>query len=476
MAFQSFGFFAFFLLSVGLTLLAGRRSAAAGRWTLLLCSLAFYAFSQAASLALLALGVGVTFFSARLLSGPCEHRRAVFAAAVFWHVAVLLWFKYANFILASFSAATVHHALSPLGLSFFTFQQIWYLKECYDGSFQPANLRDLALYSAFFPTVSSGPILRPGAFFPQLDTTAFHPTWEDCAAGLYGIAVGLAKKVLLADQLGLIVNKGWQYLGDLTVAEAWCVILGYTFQLYFDFSGYCDMASGVARFFGFRLPRNFDSPYRSLSITEFWKRWHITLTGFLRECVYFPLGGSRKGRARTYLNLLLIFLISGIWHGAGWTFIAWGLGHGLIMVCERLCGRARLEKLPKLLRWAVTFALVNLLWVFFRAPSFAEGWALLRAACAVPLYLPAGWLGEGLLPTELEAAAFFFPGIRAVWGSLLPVLFLGISLLLCLQKQNCQQVMERFRPGGWRAVLTVLLLALSLLSFTGVSTFIYSNF
>ncbi|MGM9619150.1 MAG: MBOAT family O-acyltransferase [Oscillospiraceae bacterium] len=473
MNFQSYGFLAFFLLSLGLTLPLGRREGRKAEWMMLLCSLAAYVFCQPRGALLLVAGTLITFCAVRFFEWAPK-RSAVYAAAVIWHVLVLLWCRYAPGLLGA--AAESVGSFVPIGVSFFTFQQIWYLKECYEGSFRRVELRQFALASFFYPTVSSGPILRPGSFLPQLNTTAFRPTWEDAAAGLYAIAVGLGKKVLLADAIAQFVDKGWQYLPSLTVAESWCVILGYTLQLYFDFSGYCDIASGFARCMGIRLPKNFDSPYRALSISEFWKRWHITLTTFLRECVYFPLGGSRRGRKRACLNILLVFLISGLWHGAGWTFLIWGLLHGALMVLERLLGTERLEKIPKAIRWLGTFFLVNVAWVFFRAPSAAEALQMLGTACALPLYLPAEWLGHDMLYTELEAVAFFFPAVRELWGSLVPLGYLGAGLLVALLPGNCQRTLENFRPTVWKTLLTAVLLTMSLLSFTGVSTFIYSNF
>ncbi|MGM9661966.1 MAG: MBOAT family O-acyltransferase [Oscillospiraceae bacterium] len=473
MNFQSYGFLLFFLLSLGVTLLLGRKDRRKAEWAMLLCSLAAYAFCQPQGMLLLLFSTLVTFCAVRFFEWA-PRRSTVYAAAVGWHILVLLWCKYAPWALGGTGVEL--GSFVPIGVSFFTFQQIWYLKECYEGSFQRVGLRQFALASFFYPTVSSGPILRPGSFLPQLNTTAFRPTWEDAGAGLYAIAVGLGKKVLLADAMAQFVDKGWQMLPELTAAESWCVILGYTLQLYFDFSGYCDMASGFARCMGIRLPKNFDSPYRALSISEFWKRWHITLTTFLRECVYFPLGGSRRGRRRTCLNILLVFLISGLWHGAGWTFLIWGLLHGLLMVLERLLGQERLDKVPKPLRWVGTFFLVNVAWVFFRAPSAAEALQLLRSAFSLPLGLPAAWLGEGMLSTELEAAAFFFPAVRELWGTLAPLGYLALGLLAALLPGNTQRELENFRPTVWKTLLTGALLTLSLFSFSGVSTFLYSNF
>ena len=292
---------------------------------------------------------------------------------------------------------------------------------------------------------------------------------------MYGIAVGTIKKVLLADPFGVVVNNGWAQLEDLSAPAAWLVILGYTLQLYFDFSGYCDIAAGLARLFGLHLPVNFDSPYRSLSVGEFWKRWHITLTSFLRECVYFPLGGSRRGTARTYCNIFAIYLISGFWHGAGWTFIVWGLLHGLGQVIERFWGPGR-DKLPRWLRWGVTFLFVNVAWVFFRAPDFSGALELLGRAVSGGLVKPEDWLLTDLFSKEIGAVELLIPG-AADWVNIIRVVGLyGIGLLAALWPRNTITQMDRFRPTFWRGAVLTIGLAWSILSFTGITTFIYSNF
>ena len=354
----------------------------------------------------------------------------------------------------------------PLGISFFTFQQIWYLREVYAGTFsQVPTPAEYLTYSFFFPTVSSGPILKPQNFFPQLREAAPQP--RDTAAGLYAIGLGLAKKVLLADNLGVLVNNGWGNLSGLTATTAWCVILGYTLQLYFDFSGYCDIASGCARLLGLRLPINFDSPYRSLSVTEFWKRWHMTLTAFLREHVYFPLGGSRRGTGRTYLNILLVYLVSGIWHGAGWTFILWGMLHGLAQVAERLWGKGR-DALPKWLRWAMTFLFVNIAWVFFRAPSLFGAWQILLQPFVNPL-------GSGISET------MSFLGIQGL--AILRLLATGITWVLL---ERIPEEIDKYcqtRKGlclaaaGFVVIVTVIEFSwLGMMASGGENAFIYFRF
>ena len=428
-----------------------------------------------AALLVLLAGAAVTVAAVRYLTsgGKTEkQRRAAAAVAIVWHVAVLLVFKYTGF----FTGGAVDLGWAPLGLSFFTFQQIWCIKEVYTGAFRPESTGSFLLYDFFFPSVTSGPILKPENFFPQLTEGRFlHPTWEDAAAGVYAIAVGTIKKVLLADPFGVVVNNGWAQLGDLSAPAAWLVILGYTLQLYFDFSGYCDIAAGLARLLGLRLPVNFDSPYRSLSVGEFWKRWHITLTSFLRECVYFPLGGSRKGTVCTYRNIFAIYLISGFWHGAGWTFIVWGLLHGLGQVIERIWGPGR-DKLPRWLRWGVTFLFVNVAWVFFRAPDFSGALELLGRAVSGGLAKPEEWLLSGLFSKEIGAVELLIPG-AADWVNILRVIGLyGIGLLAALWPRNTITQMDRFRPTLWRGAVLVIGLTWSILSFTGITTFIYSNF
>lgn len=476
MSFQSLSFLAFLAVTLGVCLPLGRRNLRWGQAALTLFCLAFYVLGGGwAALLVLLAGAAVTVAAVRYLTsgGKTEkQRRAAAAVAIVWHVAVLLVFKYTGF----FTGGAVDLGWAPLGLSFFTFQQIWCIKEVYTGAFRPESTGSFLLYDFFFPSVTSGPILKPENFFPQLTEGRFlHPTWEDAAAGVYAIAVGTIKKVLLADPFGVVVNNGWAQLGDLSAPAAWLVILGYTLQLYFDFSGYCDIAAGLARLLGLRLPVNFDSPYRSLSVGEFWKRWHITLTSFLRECVYFPLGGSRKGTVCTYRNIFAIYLISGFWHGAGWTFIVWGLLHGLGQVIERIWGPGR-DKLPRWLRWGVTFLFVNVAWVFFRAPDFSGALELLGRAVSGGLAKPEEWLLSGLFSKEIGAVELLIPG-AADWVNILRVIGLyGIGLLAALWPRNTITQMDRFRPTLWREAVLVIGLTWSILSFTGITTFIYSNF
>lgn len=471
MSFQSLSFPAFLTLTVSLSLAVGRKHRGGAVALLTAACAVFYLWGfdrRALAGFLVLLGGGCVTWAAVSLK-----RRRGFALAACWHIGCLLWFKCAGF----FDPA-LYQGWMPLGLSFFTFQQLWLLHEASQGRFSLSREDRLGfgLYCFFFPTVTSGPILKPQSFFPQLRGEGFlRPDGQDLAAGLYALSLGFAKKGLLADPLGTVVANGWSRVGDLSAPGAWLVMLAYTLQLYLDFSGYCDIAAGCARLLGIRLPVNFDSPYRALSVGEFWKRWHITLTSFLRECLYFPLGGSRKGAGRTYLNIMLVFLVSGFWHGAGWTFLVWGGLHGLAQVAERLWG-ARRDRLPRAIRWGMTFLFVNVAWVFFRAPDMTAALELLRTAVCGGLSLPHSWLMQGVLSKEVAAVQLLAPAAKRLMPRLLAVLLLGGGLLASLLPGNTIRRMEDFRPTVWRAAVLSLLLAWSILSFSGVATFIYSNF
>ena len=473
MSFQSLSFLLFLAITVIVCPAAGRKNRSAGVWLLLALCAGFYLWNldrQAISGFLVLLG-GV-FVTCGAVSAQTASR-APYLLAACWHIGVLLWFKCTGWF-----APDLYHGWMPLGLSFFTFQQLWLLAESARGNFslRREDRGALLLYSFFFPSVTSGPILKPQTFFPQLKSGAFlHPDGQDVAAGLYAISLGTAKKVLLADPLGTVVANGWAMTGTLSAPAAWITMLAYTLQLYLDFSGYCDIAAGCARLLGIRLPANFNSPYRSLSVGEFWKRWHITLTSFLRECLYFPLGGSKKGAGRAYLNIFIVFLVSGFWHGAGWTFLIWGGLHGLAQIAERAWGKGRMA-LPKSLQWALTFLFVNLAWVFFRAPDLASAMEVFSAAVTGGWELPLAQLASGVLESETTALGTLLALPDAALAGLILAALLGVGLLVSLWPKNVIRRMEEFRPNALSAVICGGVLVWAILSFSGVATFIYSNF
>lgn len=471
MSVQSLSFLVFLGLTVPACLAVGRKHHRGAMGLLTAACAVFYLWDldpwALAGFLVLVAGGSVTWAAVLM------QRRRGFTLAACWHIGCLLWFKCAGFWVPALDQGWM-----PLGLSFFTFQQLWLLHEARQGRFslRREDRLGFGLYCFFFPTVTSGPILKPQSFFLQLRGERFlRPEGQDVAAGLYALSLGFAKKGLLADPLGTVVSNGWAMTGELTAPGAWLVMLAYTLQLYLDFSGYCDIAAGCARLLGIRLPVNFDSPYRARSVGEFWKRWHITLTDFLRECLYFPLGGSRKGAGRTYLNILVVYLVSGFWHGAGWTFLIWGGLHGLAQVVERLWG-ARRDRLPKSVRWAMTFLFVNLAWVFFRAPSLSAAGELLSAAVTGGWGVPWETLASNVLASESTALGTLLSLSDGAVSGLVLLGLLGAGLAVSFWPRNTIRTMEHFRPTVGMAVLCAGLLVWAVLSFSGVATFIYSNF
>jgi len=259
----------------------------------------------------------------------------------------------------------------PLGISFFTFTQITFLVDASRGKVREPDPENYALFVTFFPHLLAGPIIHHSEMMPQFASTSNKRVdWDNVAAGMFLLAIGLAKKLFLADPLVPLVDAGFGHSATAGAAQAWIAALAYTLQIYFDFSGYTDMALGAARIFNIRLPINFDSPYRSLDLREFWHRWHMTLSRFLREYLYIPLGGNRASEPRVLANLMLTFVLGGLWHGAAWTFVCWGALHGAGLCYLRLRDH-RGPGLPPVAACAATFVFVVVTWVFFRAPSLA---------------------------------------------------------------------------------------------------------
>jgi alginate O-acetyltransferase complex protein AlgI len=362
-------------------------------------------------------------------------RASLVTAAIGANLALLGVFKYLDFfgglvgLLPGIAPPRFDLAL-PLGISFFTFQHIMYLSDLRSGRTGHVGLLDYALYVAFFPRVIAGPLVRPAEFFPQLAATAALASAETVARGMALFVFGLAKKVFLGDPLGASVDPVFARIAagaQPGMAEAWQATLGFTFQLYFDFSGYTDMALGLALLFGIVLPQNFDAPYRANSIQDFWRRWHITLSLFLRDYLYVPFGGNRHGLPRQVLALFATMALGGLWHGAGWTFVAWGALHGLALGIHLVWRKAGWS-MPDALGWVLTFAFVALAWVLFRAPSFGAAtavyagllgltpagpahaassfWQLLTFGAGLAIVGPTAWtLSQKLPPLRWAAAA-----------------------------------------------------------------------
>jgi alginate O-acetyltransferase complex protein AlgI len=395
MLFSSYTFLFQFLPAVLLAFAAARRhSPRAGILVLAGASLFFYGAWRPVYLLLLLASIGANFSLGLLMENP-RRRRAIGLSGVALNLALLCYFKYTNFIFDSINALTGTplpsvNVVLPLGISFFTFQQIAYLVDVMRGAKVERDIVSYTLFVSFFPHLIAGPLVHHAEMIPQFKRGRTSRSSVLAARGTAIFAAGLFKKVVIADNLAQFVSPVFAHLdagGGVTTSWAWLSTLAYALQIYFDFSGYSDMAIGLALLFGIRLPVNFRSPYKASSIIDFWRRWHITLSRFLRDYLYIPLGGNRLGEARRYVNLMLTMLLGGLWHGAGWNFLIWGGLHGIYLGIDHLWQGWRgvtaktspANHLAQAASWAVTFVAVVIAWVFFRARTVAGAWAMLRA-------------------------------------------------------------------------------------------------
>ncbi|MEM7657796.1 MAG: MBOAT family protein [Bacteroidota bacterium] len=360
-------------------------------WVALLGSLAFYTWGAPNFVLILLGAIGVDFFLAKWMGKESRPKRKkqILACSLVLNVGLLAYFKYANFfvdnlnqILQSWGVNSVEWVAValPIGISFFTFQKISYVLDVYRGTHAPlTSLRDYALYILLFPQLIAGPIVRYHEVADQLLERKSQLSAPFALAGMFRFVIGLSKKMLIANPLGKTVDI--VFAGDLSqlgTGTAWIILIAYAFQIYYDFSGYSDMAIGLGQMMGFRFPENFRFPYTSRSITEFWRRWHITLSQWMRDYLYIPLGGNRHSASRTYLNLWIVFLISGLWHGAAWNFLIWGIWHGSFLVLERLFLGKILKRIGALPSLIYAFLVVLIGWVWFRVESLGDGWLYLQ--------------------------------------------------------------------------------------------------
>src|SRR5579862_8994303 len=447
MLFSSYTFLFQFLPAVALAFAAARRhSPRAGILVLAGASLFFYGAWKPIYLLLLLASIGANFSLGLLMEDP-SRRRTIGMLGVALNLAALCYFKYANFILDSVNALTgaplpFVNVVLPLGISFFTFQQIAYLVDVMRGAKVERDIVSFTLFVSFFPHLIAGPLVHHAEMIPQFKRGRNSRSAVLAARGLAIFAAGLFKKVVIADNLAQFVSPVFAHLdggGGVSTSWAWLATLSYTLQIYFDFSGYSDMAIGLALLFGIRLPVNFRSPYKAVSIIEFWRSWHITLSRFLRDYLYIPLGGNRHGEQRRYINLMLTMLLGGLWHGAGLNFLIWGGLHGLYLSINHLWRTWRGaeakassdgsgNRLAQALSWALTFFAVVIAWVFFRAKTASGAWQMLCALFGFEAGR-AGYVSPGVLRV-MDLPLFIGEEGLMLIGSGVATLALAIALLL----------------------------------------------
>jgi alginate O-acetyltransferase complex protein AlgI len=437
---------------------------------LIVASLFFYGWWNWHYLFLFGFSIGFNYLWSLLLipkierGGAAEPNRAsqlLLAAGIAVNLTLLGFFKYRNFLASSIGGLigaswNLPPLVLPLAVSFFTFEQITYLVSAYRGEAGTGDFISYCMFITFFPHLIAGPIVRYGEIYPQFNRESrLRLDAAGLAEGLMIFSIGLFKKVIIADGLREIVNPLFMQEHALAFFDAWGAALSFALQIYFDFSGYSDMAIGLARMFGVKFPENFDSPYQAHDLIQFWRKWHMTLSFFLRDYLYIPLGGNRRGEARRYLNLFVTMLLGGLWHGASWTFVAWGGLHGFFLAVNHLWIRLG-RRLPDAVAWALTFFLVTIAWVFFRATTFTQAALILKGMAGLsgfswdPHWYSIGW-------HELR--------------------LIGIGLVLVLFCPNRQALLARTWKSDYAyAGVFAILTGISIMSMANPPPFIYFQF
>ena len=453
----------------------------AGKIVIIAFSLWFYLSGGLDSALILGISIASNLLFSFMLSKLHRFRKLVLTLSILLNVGLLLYFKYCNFTLTTINHIfgkdyTLKEIILPLGISFFTFQQIMYVVAIYRKEIVRINIFDYLCYGLYFPKLIMGPLMEPKEFISQINNQELKKiNWENIAYGVKLFGFGLFKKMVLADTFAKGVSWGFSNLPSATAGDLFLVMLFYTFEIYFDFSGYSDMAVGVSKMINITLPINFDSPYKAISIRDFWKRWHMSLTAFLTKYVYFPLGGSRKGNIRTYINIMIVFLVSGLWHGANWTFILWGCIHGVIQIIERIFDKP-LKHQQSPIKYMYTFLAVNILWLLFRSGSISQwGDILGKMFSFQSMTISDGLINSFVLPET----AFLIDKLdwldlnKYVRGLPMLVMIIG-SFLICFIPENNYRNMEKL------SIINLLLCAgafvWAFLCLSSESVFVYFNF
>lgn len=410
-------------------------------------------------------------------------RRFILIGDMVFNIGILGYFKYMDFFIENVNQIfqmnfALRNILLPLGISFFTFQQISFIVDVYkDRGGIPYSFLEYAAYVIYFPQLVAGPIVTHDILVPQLqDKKRKLLDFDYFSKGIALFTFGLAKKVLLADIFGNFVNLAYADVNALNTTTAFFAMLAYTLQIYFDFSGYSDMAIGLGWMMNIDLPVNFESPYKALSVTGFWKRWHMTLTAFFTKYVYIPLGGNRKGAARTYTNIFIVFLLSGFWHGAGWTYILWGVMHGVAQMLERAL-KKYWSKLHPVFSWLLSFGFINVAWIYFRAESITDVHIILSKLLSFNF----GEINSDLMAvfTQPEWTLLWSklaPGVIKSYGNINMVLYFAVAIVMVLAFPNARYIAEKCVTKRLASFIIAFLLMWCIFSFTGVSTFLYFNF
>ena len=489
MLFNSYEFI-FLFLPVTLLVYFGlnriRLTVASNAW-LLFASLVFYSWWNVKYLPLILASILFNYTIGYLI---VEHgslrkqpvsKKGIFIFGLVGNLAFLGYFKYMDFFIGNVNALfstnlPLLQIVLPLGISFFTITQIAFLVDCYEGLVEDRKLLSYSLFVTFFPHLLAGPILHHKEMMPQFDSVRNKVlNYRNLSHGLFIFFIGLFKKVIVADELSKTVKAGFDTAPSLNMVEAWVASLSYTFQLYFDFSGYSDMAIGVGLMFNIILPVNFNSPYKAANIIDFWKRWHMSLTNFITTYLYSPILRSCRNRtfSKSMAATFVAMFIAGIWHGAGWTFILWGACHGGALVVNHLWKRRKLP-MPRIPGWLLTFGFVNVSFVLFRGKSMADALKVLKGMVGMNGVLPASHPVFAF--SDLGRGQFWRDLLASVKGTDMTIWTLVVIMVLTLTLKNSTQLEEGFKPT-WKTLTFLLVISLyALANMSRVSEFLYFQF
>ena len=482
MQFNSFIYILLLLpLTVALYHASNRINGMTGKLVILASSIVFYAYADWSVLVVLGISIAVNYIFSLVLAKAARWRNLYLCVPLIINVGLLLYFKYLNFAITNINIflseeIPLKELMLPAGISFFTFQQIAYLVAIYKGELENNNVIDYLVYILYFPKILMGPLTDPVDFIGQINDTSLKKfDWENLACGIKIFSLGLFKKAMIADVFAKAVSWGYANFDAATSMDWILIMLFYTFEIYFDFSGYSDMAVGSSLMLNITLPINFDSPYKALSIRDFWKRWHISLTKFFTKYIYIPLGGSRKGTVFTCVNTMIVFLVSGIWHGANWTFILWGVLHGAFSVFDRIFDKYR-NKVCETVRWFCTFMTVNILWLLFRSDTIRQ-WKdiLFKIICFQNLNVSDDMidvfkLQETNFISDILGLGWSVENIRGFWMLIYILASYGICLLF---ENNYRKLKETKRI---MIVISAVAFIWGLISLSSESVFVYYNF
>ena len=482
MLFNSYEFIFLFLpitLIIYFTLNRYGKNNVAKGW-LVIASLHFYSYFHLSYLYLILTSIIINYFIGNKLNHKSltgKERKIWMIMGVIFNLGLLGYFKYYDFFVENINTVfrtnfTLLHILLPLGISFFTFQQLSFIIDSYNEKSMKYDFLSYCLFVTFFPQLIAGPIVLSNEMLPQFEDKRNKViNYENMNRGLYMFSIGLAKKVIIADTIANFANAGFDKMETLNIIEAWMTSISYTLQLYFDFSGYCDMAMGIALMFNIVLPLNFNSPYKSTNIQEFWKKWHMTLGRFMTNYLYIPLGGNRLGERKTLRNLFIVFMASGIWHGAGWNFVIWGGLHGICILVHRVWKNSG-RKMNKLLGWFITINLVNIFWIFFRAETLKGALKILKGMFSYKSLITIVFEIEqknNLMGMYQEIKDRFTVNEIDITSLLFAVI---ITFLL----NNTFNIVNSLKINIKNCFVVAFLFSISICYFNGMSNFLYFNF